>query len=179
VVVQGDGVRLRPADEADVAQLVALAGRPDVADFLAATSPWAEEQLREAIAAGRQDPDEGQPLLVEVELAGTWRFAGALGFSMANRRSRIAYLYGVMIDPAYRGRGLAEGAVRLLSAHLIRELGFHRLQLEVYGFNEAAQRVVERAGFVREGVRRKAYWRHGAWQDGVHYGLVEEDLDAA
>jgi RimJ/RimL family protein N-acetyltransferase len=33
-----------------------------------------------------------------------------------------------------------------------------------------------RAGFVREGVRRKAYWRHGEWVDGVLYGLVAEDL---
>jgi RimJ/RimL family protein N-acetyltransferase len=177
-VVQGDGFRLRPADEADVAQLTRLAGRSDVADFLAAASPWAVEPLREAIAAGRQEPEAGQPLVIEVEEADAWLFAGALGFSMASRRSRIAYLYGVMIDPAYRGRGLAEGAVRLLSAYLVRRLGYHRLQLEVYGFNEAAQRVVERAGFVREGVRRKAYWRHGDWQDGVHYGLVQEDLDA-
>jgi hypothetical protein len=33
-------------------------------------------------------------------------------------------------------------------------------------------------GFVREGVRRKAYWRHGKWEDGVHFGLVAEDLGA-
>jgi RimJ/RimL family protein N-acetyltransferase len=116
--------------------------------------------------------------VVEIELAGTWRPAGGLAFSLANRRSRIAYVYGVMIDPSRRGQGLAVRAVRLLSLYLIRELGYHRVQLEVYGFNEPAQRVFERAGFVREGVRRKAYWRHGAWQDGVHYGLVEEDLDA-
>ena len=64
----------------------------------------------------------------------------------------------------------------MLSLHLIRRLGYHRIQLEVYGFNARGQRLFERAGFVREGVRRKAYWRHGAWQDGIHYGLVEEDL---
>jgi len=81
-----------------------------------------------------------------------------------------------MIAPEERGRGIAERAARLLSRHLIREQGYHRVQLEVYGFNERGQRLFERAGFVREGVRRKAYWRHGAWQDGIHFGLVEEDL---
>ena len=50
-------------------------------------------------------------------------------------------------------------------------------ELEIYGFNERAQRHAERAGFVREGVRRRAYWRHGEWVDGVLYGLVREDLD--
>ena len=61
--------------------------------------------------------------------------------------------------------------------HLIFDLDFHRLQLEIYGFNERAQRHAERAGFVHEGARRKAYWRHGEWVDGVLYGLVREDLE--
>jgi RimJ/RimL family protein N-acetyltransferase len=81
-----------------------------------------------------------------------------------------------MIDPEHRGQRLAERAVRLLSTHLIRELGYHRVQLEVYGFNGLAQRVFERAGFVREGARRRAYRRHGEWHDGVLYGLIAEDL---
>jgi RimJ/RimL family protein N-acetyltransferase len=63
-----------------------------------------------------------------------------------------------------------------MALHLIRELGYHRVQLEVYGFNERALRLFERAGFVREGARRKAYWRHDDWHDGVMFGLVEEDL---
>ena len=50
--------------------------------------------------------------------------------------------------------------------------------MEIYGFNERAMRHAERAGFTREGVRRKAYWRDDEWVDGVLYGLVAEDLDA-
>ena len=38
-------------------------------------------------------------------------------------------------------------------------------------------RHAERAGFVHEGARRLAYWRHGEWVDGVLYGLVREDLE--
>ncbi|HWQ23521.1 MAG TPA: GNAT family protein, partial [Gaiellaceae bacterium] len=75
-----------------------------------------------------------------------------------------------------RGRRVGDEAARLLQRYLFAELGFHRLQLEIYGFNERAMRHAERAGFVREGVRRKAYWRHGEWVDGVLYGLVAEDL---
>jgi hypothetical protein len=46
------------------------------------------------------------------------------------------------------------------------------------GFNERAIRHSERAGFIREGVERKAYLRHGEWQDAVLFALVREDLDA-
>ena len=37
----------------------------------------------------------------------------------------------------------------------------------MYGFNHAAQRVFERAGFIREGVRCRAYDREDGWQDGI------------
>ena len=63
-----------------------------------------------------------------------------------------------------------------LQRHLLLDLGFHRLQLEVYGFNERAIAHAERVGFVREGVKRRAYRRHGEWADGVLFGLVREDL---
>ena len=75
--------------------------------------------------------------------------AGALAFSVANRRSRIANLYGLMIHPDFRGRGLADAAARVFSRHLILDLDFHRLELECYGFNERAIRHAERI-YVRE-----------------------------
>jgi hypothetical protein len=70
----------------------------------------------------------------------------------------------------------ADASPRLFQRHLIHDLGFHRVQLEIYAFNERAQRHAERAGFTREGVRRKAYWRNDEWVDGVLFGLVAEDL---
>ena len=72
---------------------------------------------------------------------------------------------------------MADEAAQLFQRHLLDDLGYHRLQLEIYGFNERALAHAERAGFIREGVRRKAYWRKGEWVDGVIYGLVREDLE--
>src|SRR3954454_1066263 len=100
-----------------------------------------------------------------------------MGFDLANRRSRIPHLCNPSVHPDFRGRRLADEAARLLQRHLLFDLGFHRLQLEIYRVKERAQRQSERAGFVREGARRRAYWRHDEWVDGVIYGLVREDLE--
>ena len=97
-------------------------------------------------------------------------------FERTNMRSRIASLGGLAIHPDFRGAKVSDTAARLFQRHLFDELGFHRLQMEIYGFNERAMRHAERAGFVREGVRRKAYRRNEEWVDGVLYGLVVEDL---
>jgi RimJ/RimL family protein N-acetyltransferase len=81
------------------------------------------------------------------------------------------------IDPDRRGKGYGAAASRALQRYVVRELGLHRLQMEIYAFNERALRHAERGGWVREGVRRKAYWRDGVWVDGVLFGLVEDDLE--
>ncbi len=178
--LEEDGLRLRRATVGDIEFLAALAAHEEVEPFMAAIAPRSHEELLEQVRLAEQAPKELGRFVLEVRLEGddrtSWQRAGALAFEVSNRRSRIAWVHAVMLDPAFRGRGFAERAVRLLTRHLVRNLGFHRVQLEVYGFNERAQRLFERAGYVREGTRRKAYWRHEAWQDGIHYGILEDEV---
>ena len=167
-----DGLTLRPATSADVGFLAELYADDDVRPFLAASGRYDADAFRERIA---EEPDRGG--LVVFELGG--ERAGAMSWTLANERSRIARLGGLAVHPAFRGRRLADAAARLLQRHLLVERGLHRLELEVYGFNERGQRHAERAGFVREGVKRKAYFRDGEWVDSVTYALLAEDLDGA
>jgi RimJ/RimL family protein N-acetyltransferase len=124
-------------------------------------------RAREEVAA-----ELGRRLLIEVD----GERAGSLTYEQVNERSRIAHLGGLAVHPSFRGRRIADEAARLVQRHLIGELGFHRLQLEVYAFNERAIAHAERSGFVREGVRRKAYWLNGEWVDSVLFAVVAEDL---
>ena len=163
-------VTIRAARQADLEFLVELYADEDVRPFLAAAGSYDRDGIAEKIA---QDPETGGLLVVELD----GEPAGAMGWELGNRRSRIAHVSGLAVHPRFRGRRVADEAARLLQHHLIRELGFHRIELEIYGFNERAQRHAERAGFVREGVKRKAYARGDGWVDGVLYALVAEDLD--
>ncbi|HET8557685.1 MAG TPA: GNAT family protein, partial [Gaiellaceae bacterium] len=92
-------------------------------------------------------------------------------------RNRIARLESLAVHPAFRGRRLADEAARLFQRLLLEELGFHRLEMEIYAFNERACAHAERAGFVREGRKRKAYLKDGEWVDSLLYALIPEDLD--
>ena len=152
---------------------MALARHEDVQPFLAAVRASDREAVLAEIERSESDPQHFGVFVIE---AGG-EPAGTMSFEVANRRSRIASLGGLAVHPAFRGRRIADEAARLFQRHLIHELGYHRLQLEVYGFNERAIRHAERAGFVREGVRRRAYLRHGDWVDGILFGLLAEELD--
>jgi RimJ/RimL family protein N-acetyltransferase len=170
-------VRIRRAAEDDTDFVVELLNDEDVEPFLAASRARDRESVLEEIRRSEASPDESGIFMIEVPDGEGWARAGMMEFSLANRRSRIANLGGLAIHPDFRGRRLADEAARLFQRHLIFDLGFHRLQLECYGFNDRAIRHAERAGFVREGVKRKAYHRHGEWVDGVLFSLIREDLE--
>jgi RimJ/RimL family protein N-acetyltransferase len=166
-------VRIRRAGPADVDFLVALLNHEEVEPYLAASRPRDREAVLAAVERSDAEPDDSGVFVIEVDGAPV----GTMEFERSNRRSRIARLGGLAVHPEFRGRRVSDEAARLFQRHLLDDLGFHRLELEVYGFNERAMRHAERAGFVREGAKRKAYWRHGEWVDGVLYGLLAEDLD--
>ena len=166
-------IRRARADDADfIAELVTHA---DVEPFLAAVRAKGREDILGEIDRSEAEPDAFGVFLIEVD----GERAGTMRFERANRRSRIADLGGLAVHPDHRGAKVADTAARLFQRHLFEDLGFHRLQMEIYGFNDRAMRHAERSGFVHEGLRRKAYWRNDEWVDGVLYGLVAEDLDGS
>jgi RimJ/RimL family protein N-acetyltransferase len=167
-------VSLRRARIDDTAFLVDLFTHADVEPFLAAVRPKDPESVLAEIERSESEPEAFGIFVVEVD----GEPAGTMHFERANRRSRIADLGGLAIHPDFRGRRIGDEAARQFQRHLIDDLGFHRLQMEIYGFNERALAHAERAGFTREGVRRKAYWRNEEWVDGILFGLVAEDLAA-
>jgi RimJ/RimL family protein N-acetyltransferase len=177
-LIEEDGLRLRRAERGDLDFLVELMTHEEVEPYLAAIRPRDREGLEAEIERSQAEPQEFGRFVIDIEEEGEWRRAGLMGFEVANRRSRIANLGSLAVHPGFRGQRLSDRAARLFQRHLLFDLGYHRLQLEIYGFNDRAQRHAERAGFVREGVRRKAYWRNEEWVDGVIYGLVREDLDS-
>jgi RimJ/RimL family protein N-acetyltransferase len=175
-VIEQDGIRLRRAQPEDVDFMVELVTHEEVQPYLSVVRPRDRDSLLQDVRRSQEAPDECGRFVIEVQEDCEWRRAGLMAFDIANRRSRIADLGGLAVHPDFRGRRLSDEAARLFQRHLFDDLGFHRLQLEIYGFNERAITHAERSGFVREGVRRRAYWRHGEWVDGVLFGLLAEDL---
>jgi RimJ/RimL family protein N-acetyltransferase len=129
--------------------------------------------VREEIERSLAQPEGFGRFVIELD----GERAGMLGFHVANERSRIARLERLAIHPRFRGRKLADEAARLFQRLLLEELGYHRLELEIYASNERACAHADRAGFVREGRNRQAYLKDGEWVDSVLYALLAEDLE--
>jgi L-phenylalanine/L-methionine N-acetyltransferase len=163
-------VAIRRATSADVDWLVELLGDEETEPYLRPLTP---EDIRSEVERSDREPQRFGRFVVEVD----GERAGVMGFAERSEKHRIAHLGGLAIHPDFRGSRIADDAARQLQRYLLVELGYHRLELSCYAFNERAIRHAERVGFVREGVERRAYLRHGEWQDAVLFSLLREDLD--
>jgi RimJ/RimL family protein N-acetyltransferase len=162
---------LRRAAPADASFLAALAGHEDVEPYMGVRAPRDHDAVLAEIERAEAEPELCGWYVVEEDGAPV----GGIAFETVSAHNRIAHLHRLAIDPSVRGHGLGEEAVRAFARHLIADLGFHRVELETYGYNERAIRLFERAGFTCEGVKRRVYWRHGRWNDAVCFGLVDDD----
>ena len=167
-------VELRRAKPPDTDFLLELLADDDVRQFLGPRTATAGDEVLEEIERSLAEPEGFGRFVIEVD----GEPAGMLGFHVANEPSRIARLERLAIHPRFRGRRLADEAALLFQRLLLEELGYHRLELEIYAFNERACAHAERAGFVREGRKRKAYLKDGEWVDTVLYALLAEELDS-
>jgi RimJ/RimL family protein N-acetyltransferase len=164
-------VELRRARPPDADFLLELLADDDVRPFLGPRGATSRDDVLEEIERSLAEPESFGRFVIEVD----GKSAGMLGFHVGSERNRIARLERLAIHPRFRGRRLADEAARQFQRLLLGELGYHRLELEIYAFNERACTHAERAGFVREGRKRKAYLKDGEWVDSVLYAIVAEE----
>ena len=85
---------------------------------------------------------------------------------------------GYWIGERYAGRGLMVDAVRLLVRHAFDTLRLHRIEAACIPDNTRSVRVLEKAGFRREGLLRSYLRINGEWHDHYIYALIADDPQA-
>ncbi|GHD06002.1 GNAT family N-acetyltransferase [Tianweitania populi] len=99
------------------------------------------------------------------------------GITMGNIRRGVAQTcqIGYWMGENYSGRGYMLDALNLVIPFAFRELRLHRIEAACIPSNARSVRVLEKAGFTREGLARSYLRINGAWQDHLLYGLVCDD----
>lgn len=86
--------------------------------------------------------------------------------------SLMTCFIGYSVDGQYQGKGYATQAVKLATDYGFKILRLHRIEAGVMPKNIASQRVLEKNGFVREGLARKNVHINGKWEDHYTYGCL-------
>jgi len=82
---------------------------------------------------------------------------------------------GYSLVPSERGKGYCTEAVEIMVDYLFLSRESMRIQACTDIRNLASQKVLEKAGFKREGIMRNAFFWRGKWTEDCLYSMVREE----
>jgi len=76
---------------------------------------------------------------------------------------------------AYQNKGYGSEAINWILEWGFQTAGLHRIGIETFSYNEGAQRLYQKLGFVLEGRSRESLWYNGKWHDYISYSMLEHE----
>ena len=160
---------LRPWREGDQEALVRHANNRRVWRNLTHTfpHPYTLADAEHWLSIANADP---RSVHLAIELQG--QAIGGVGAIAGTGISVATADFGYWLGESFWGRGLATTAASAFKEHLVQSKRFARLQAPVFAWNPASMRVLEKVGFLREGVLRNSVTKDGELIDSVMYAYT-------
>jgi RimJ/RimL family protein N-acetyltransferase len=177
VTRDGARVRLREAvlADADIVDARAVNGQVlgEFNDF-GARKP---KPLAENLAHGKRmvGPERGVLLIVRIEDDAIIGEVSWHTVSYGPNEESRAFNVGIALVPDSRGQGFGTEAQRLLAEVLFELYDVERIEASTDVDNVAEQRSLEKAGFTREGILRRAQFRSGEHHDLVGFSIIRTE----
>lgn len=174
----GDPVTIRPLEVSDAADVAAmnLRNRADIERVSPPQTADTYTEAGQAVRIGNIVRECAQGLRAHWTIRVDGAVAGDISLHAIHRGALQTAGVGYMVDAAFRGRGVATAAVKLVTVEAFGRLRLHRLEAGVMPSNVGSQHVLENAGFTRIGVSRRLLFVAGSWEDHFLYELVGPDF---
>ena len=174
-VLQTKRLLLRRARLSDRDAYLELRNSPYVMDcnpMASITPEQAERQLEKDQASGRA---------FYLEERATGLLAGVVWLAPDSLRSQMESLsLEYFVGEAFAGQGLMTEALGAVVPYAFQTLGAPVLSARVFRENKASQRVLEKLGFTREGLLRRAVRCPGGQvHDDVPFSLLRQEWEAS
>lgn len=107
------------------------------------------------------------------------RVIGRVNYTQIARGPFQSCMLGYAIDAAHEGQGLMREALEATIRHAFNVMRLHRIQANYVPENRRSGALLERLGFVREGLARNYLFINGAWRDHVLTARLNPAFDAS
>ncbi len=104
------------------------------------------------------------------KLIGEFRFTRMRWF---NRKSELS----IILKKEFQGKGYGTLVMKKMIEFAFNKMNLYRLEAEVVEFNEISIKMIEKLGFKKEGVLRKAKYSNGRYYDILRYGLLKDEWE--
>lgn len=170
-------VALRPATPKDADLLWRWRGEWSVRRFQP-LHELSSSQLRSELASQRiGDLYQGKSAKFQWIVLAEERPAGWVTLVVSNWEHGLAEI-GYALATVYQGRGLMTSTLRVLLADLFHHTSIERIEARCALDNTGSRRVLEKCGFVCEGVLRSYFKLRGRRFDNCLYSILRSDFFA-
>ncbi|MFH8568254.1 GNAT family N-acetyltransferase [Streptomyces sp. NPDC017993] len=160
-VLPGSRIRLAPLSIRHATGFHTTTLDPEIRRLTGTHRHFTLEDIR-AWCSGRADQKDRLDLAIEDRETGD--YLGDLALMGIDADNAYGMLR-IALVPGATDRGIGTEAIRLLLDYAFDRVRLHRVQLEVFTFNERARRAYEKCGFEVEGRMREALAWNGEWHD--------------
>lgn len=171
-MMRGDKIYLRPVKQSDLALLESWNNNPHFnGEFNNFGLRQAGTLEKRFAGEGLIGPRFGELLVVNYDD----EIVGEVSYHQERygpNDGSTVYNIGINLAPEHRGKGYGGEAQKLLAAYLFSTYPIMRVEASTDIENIPEQKALEKAGFSRDGVMRKAQWRAGDWHDIVVYSKL-------
>jgi ribosomal-protein-alanine N-acetyltransferase len=163
---------LRPWETDDAPALASHANNSDIAGSMrdGFPSPYTLEDAERFIylASGTSSA-----ILLAIEVDG--EAVGGIGVTSLGDVYKNTAEIGYWVAAPYQGRGIVTEAVKALVPIAFERLDVVRIQAGIFENNRASARVLEKCGFQREAVHKRAVTKNGTIMDEVIYACFRDE----
>lgn len=168
--LRGTGFIIRGWKKGDAASLQKNADNPKVSSCLMDRFPYPytmDNAIYWVNILADQDPLVNFAITIDDEVI------GGIGIEPREDVYRKTAIIGYWLSEELWGKGIMPEAVKLVTEYAFNSLGFIRIQASVYSKNPASMRVLEKAGYMKEGVMRNAVFKNGVVMDEHLYAILK------
>jgi [ribosomal protein S5]-alanine N-acetyltransferase len=161
---------LRYLSDTDKSNLAALANNKNISNNLRDIfpHPYTESDAQFFInLTQKESPQMNFAIEFRAELC------GVAGLKPGTDVHRMTAEIGYWIGEPFWGNGIATRTVKLITRYGLEELGLTRIHCGIYEFNAASMRVVEKNGYQKDGIFKKAVFKNGKTWDEHRYSITK------
>jgi RimJ/RimL family protein N-acetyltransferase len=174
-VLEGKLIRLRAFKRSDAECLQRYADDPQVLRYVPQMPhPYKIEDAREWINFAHRSARKDQSYAFGIEHLQRREIVGGISLKQIDCQDEATEI-GYWLARSFWGQGMASEAVGLILQFCFEILNLHRVYAVAHSTNIGSTRVLEKNGFVREGIFREAGKIGGRRQDMYSYGLLRPE----
>lgn len=126
-------------------------------------NPYTLRDAKEFLRAVSKPLDDGPEFVLAIDVGG--ECVGGIGIIRGTDIERISAELGYWLGEQYWGHGIVTAAITEFAPWVMDRFGLLRLHADTFHDNPASARVLEKAGFIKESVKRRAAIKLGEVKD--------------